>query len=161
LKDGPGDIDANALASAIAEALRSQEPKDPATQLAAMLSHCALGRAWLRAGKRAEAVTRMRECLVDGEKLVAATPTYYYIGELAYAKLYLGQALMDDPSRKTFAEGCGILRDGLETTKKMAAESSALGASPEAQKKYAEKLEACPPSDPVSRPPPGAGRRPR
>jgi len=155
LNDSPGEIDANQRASAIAEALRQQEPKDSATQLAAMLSHCALGRAWLRASKRVEAVTRLRECVVDGERLVAATPTYYYIGELAFAKLYLGQALMDDPTRKTFAEGCGFLRDGLESTKKMAAQSSALGASPEAQKKYAEKLAACPQADQGKPPPPG------
>ena len=156
LHDGPGEIDAYVQASAIADALRQQEPKDPATQLAAMLSHCYLGRALVDAGKRAEGVTRLRECVGDGERLIAATPTYWYMGELADAKLQLGEALMDDPSRKHFAEGCTVLRDGLEGTKKMAAQSSALGVSPAEQKRYAAKLEACPQAGPPRKPSPGA-----
>ena len=138
-----GAVEAGTHATAVAHELHLQEPKDLATLLALMNSRCTLGQAWLGAGQPANGIARLRECVADGQRLLALAPTNYYRGELAFRQLQLGRALIDAGKGQHSEEGCAVLRAGVDASAKMAAISAAFALSETALRTYAAKLAAC------------------
>jgi hypothetical protein len=107
-----------------------------------MLNHCALGRALLRAFDYDGGIARLRECVEDGEAIIARVSTNYVLGELGFARLNLGRALLTSP-RPSPAEGCAMLRAGLELSEQVAAAAPALAVSANTRREHSALLERC------------------
>jgi eukaryotic-like serine/threonine-protein kinase len=136
-------------AARLADQLRAEEPADQEAQMAAMFSHCALGRGLLLNGSHDAGVGRLRECVGDGEAIAKRASNNFILGELAFAKLDLGQALMKGPSGTSSArdtlDGCRSIREGLDLSTAVASKAPALAASADARKPFEAMLAACDP----------------
>jgi tetratricopeptide (TPR) repeat protein len=126
--DRAGSIDALSSGVAAADALRVEAPEDHANQLAAMISHSALGMALVRAGQREAGIRRLHEAIAEGEAIIKAAPgDDFTVNEVAETRLRLGETLLTTQSQSQ--EGCREIGEGLALWKGLDARAEVPGES--------------------------------
>jgi tetratricopeptide (TPR) repeat protein len=126
LDDRPGMIRAFTDATTTADALLAAGLDDHGSQLAALLSHAALGRALVAIGKTEAGIKRLRQTIAEAESIVKASPgDDFTVNELAVGRLNLGEALLSAAPHS--AVGCREIGEGLRLWNTLAERSGVPG----------------------------------
>ena len=142
LGDYAGAVGSFSQATSTAEALLVAGPDDHANNVAAMISHQALGLSLIRVGQTAAGERRLREAIAEGESMIKAEPDDgWSLNEVAVTRLELGDTLLAGGAWN--AEGCRQVGEGLRLWKTLATRAEIPAETAGKREQYEREWAAC------------------